>query len=481
MAATVAPSAAAAGHTPQSQSKWPGYRTLWRWHFYAGIFSIPFILWLSVTGSIYLFKPQIEAWLEQPYNHLAIGAQRHSPSEMVEAALAALPGSAFHAYELPATSTSAARVLIGKGADEYRAYVHPGNLRVLSVVNEEHRPMRLIFHLHGELLMGDRGSMLMELAASWAIVMIITGLFLWFPRQMRSMGGVAFPRLRAGKRIFWRDLHAVTGFWISLFALFLLFSGLPWSKSWGGLLKQLRQVSGKQQVAAQDWSTGSSSEASGRMARTRAGMALAAAGGGEHAGHMRHHGMRALQADELRVLDKSAPVVAALHLANPVLISPPTTRGGAWTARSDAQNRTLRANVSLDPNSGALISRQDFRERPWIDRAVGTGVAAHEGQLFGWPNQALGLFTTSGLILLSVSALRLWWLRRPSGVLGAPAPAAHSYRPSAAFLVTSICLCVYLPLLGVSALGVLLLERFVFRRIEPLRLWLGLPPAEVQA
>ena len=33
------------------------YRALWRWHFHAGMFCIPFVLVLALTGSIYLFKP----------------------------------------------------------------------------------------------------------------------------------------------------------------------------------------------------------------------------------------------------------------------------------------------------------------------------------------------------------------------------------------------------------------------------------------
>jgi hypothetical protein len=32
------------------------YRAVWRWHFYAGIFCIPLVIWLACTGSIYLFK-----------------------------------------------------------------------------------------------------------------------------------------------------------------------------------------------------------------------------------------------------------------------------------------------------------------------------------------------------------------------------------------------------------------------------------------
>jgi uncharacterized iron-regulated membrane protein len=36
-----------------SQKKaWPDRRAFWRWHFYAGILCIPFILWLAATGSI---------------------------------------------------------------------------------------------------------------------------------------------------------------------------------------------------------------------------------------------------------------------------------------------------------------------------------------------------------------------------------------------------------------------------------------------
>jgi uncharacterized iron-regulated membrane protein len=63
----------------------------------------------------------------------------------------------------------------------------------MQVVNENSRPMTVIFHLHGELLMGDRGSMIVELAASWAIVMIATGIFLWWPRGAARLAGILSP------------------------------------------------------------------------------------------------------------------------------------------------------------------------------------------------------------------------------------------------------------------------------------------------
>ncbi|MET0247669.1 MAG: PepSY-associated TM helix domain-containing protein, partial [Sphingomonas sp.] len=36
------------------------YRTAWRWHFYAGLIVLPVMLWLAVTGGLYLYKPEIE-------------------------------------------------------------------------------------------------------------------------------------------------------------------------------------------------------------------------------------------------------------------------------------------------------------------------------------------------------------------------------------------------------------------------------------
>src|SRR3546814_9164783 len=87
--------------------------------------------------------------------------------------------------------------------------------------------MAWVRSIHGQLLLGKRGSWLVELAASWAIVLVLSGLYLWWPRG-RGFAGVVWPRLKGGRRMFWRDLHAVTGFWISGLVLVLLATGLHW-------------------------------------------------------------------------------------------------------------------------------------------------------------------------------------------------------------------------------------------------------------
>jgi uncharacterized iron-regulated membrane protein len=451
------------------------YRTIWRWHFYAGLFCIPFVLWLSVTGSIYLFKPQIEAWLDRPYEQLATSGIRASAQSQVNAALTAVPGSMLNAYELPATDQSAVRVLVGRGADIVRVYVHPDTTQILKVVSEDDRFMRQIFRLHGELMLGDRGSIIVELAASWAIVMLITGLYLWWPRGSVGLAGIVYPRLRSGGRIFWRDLHAVTGLWVSFLALFLLVSGLPWTKSWGGMLKELREY-GSPAAVQQDWNTGRSSELA---ARASSNMTIASTPD-EHAMH--RHDSASTAATTMHAsygeIDRLIPIVQSLRLPAPVLIAPPSKAAPTWTARSETANRPERVNLVLDGETGAITQRTDFSQRPLLDRMIGIGVAAHEGQLFGWFNQALGLFTTAGLSLVSASAIVLWWRRRSPGTLGAPKTIPGT-RVTAGIILIIAVLGLLLPLLGASMLLVLISEKLLLRHIEPARRFLGLDGGSV--
>jgi uncharacterized iron-regulated membrane protein len=133
---------------------------------------IPFVIWPSLTGSIFLFKPQIERWLDRPYDNLSVSGPRATAEAQVKAALVAVPGSNLHSYELPTSPQSATRIIVGRNAEEFRVYVHPQTLQILNVISEDKRPMKIVPRLHGELLIGDRGSLIVELAASCAMVMV---------------------------------------------------------------------------------------------------------------------------------------------------------------------------------------------------------------------------------------------------------------------------------------------------------------------
>jgi uncharacterized iron-regulated membrane protein len=180
-----------------------------------------------------------------------------------------------------------------------------------------------------------------------------------------------------------------------------------------------------------------------------------------------------LTAADLAAIDVVAATVAPLGLEAPVVLAPAPEGKGRWTAKSTTANRPRRVDLVVDGGSGEIVRHEDFSTKHPIDKLVAVGIAFHEGRLFGWPNQLLLLLTAAGLVLVCISAVWLWLRRRDPGKLGAPPPGI-SPRRSVPLVATVVALGVLLPLFGLSLLAVLLLERFVLRRVAPVRTWLGL-------
>ena len=179
--------------------------------------------------------------------------------------------------------------------------------------------------LHGELLLGEPGAIAVELAGAWAIIMVVTGLYLWWPRANIGLAGVLYPRLSSGGRAFLRDLHAVTGIWLSFFALFFLITALPWTRS-GERASRPFAASGQQRERPQDWTTG---PASARRVAWRISEAPAAASRtstqsiARRSGHSEHAAMHA----PITGFDEIAAQAVPLGLADPVRSLRPRRRG----------------------------------------------------------------------------------------------------------------------------------------------------------
>jgi uncharacterized iron-regulated membrane protein len=438
------------------------YRTIWRWHFYASLFVMPLVLVLATTGAIYLFKPQLDRWEERGFSNLSTDGAV-SPNAQLAAVMDAHPGAQFHSYRLPARDGDAAVIHVGlaDGRTMRDVYVSPQG-DVLGRIDPERRISATVARIHGSLLIGKIGDWIVELAACWAIVMILTGLYMWWPRG-QGLGGVLWPRLAKGKRIFLRDLHAVTGFWVSGLALVLLTTGLPWASVWGDAFRLARAELGLVQ-GAQDWKTGS------------------------HAPHAEHDhdAMMKMQAAGIPLVGLSDMVAKAKleKLPHPVFVKPPGApeRFGpptpmAWTIKSEAQNRPLNRSISFDVATGKEMSRTGFADKHVIDRAVNYGIAWHEGQLFGWINQLVGVLTALGLITLVISGFMMWRRRKPVDALGAPIAPALPPKIRGVAVIIGV-MAILLPLLAVSLLALWLFDRLLLPRLPAFAIWLGVRPAQ---
>ena len=154
---------------------------------------MPLVIVLSLSGALYLFKPQVERWEERAYEGLPT-AGAVAPSRQVAAALASEPGARLVFYRLPERAGDAAMVHVAVPGQGMRdVFVSPRSA-VLGALDPDRRMIAVDRRLHGQLLLGKQGSWLVELAASWAIVMILSGLYLWWPRG-GGLAGVVWPRL----------------------------------------------------------------------------------------------------------------------------------------------------------------------------------------------------------------------------------------------------------------------------------------------
>jgi uncharacterized iron-regulated membrane protein len=191
--------------------------------------------------------------------------------------------------------------------------------------------------------------------------------------------------------------------------------------------------------------------------------------------------MQAAGASMAGLDDIVAKARAETALPYPVLVKPPGApdRPGptdmVWTVKSEAQNRPLNASITYDMATGKELSRKGFAEKHPIDKAIAYGIAWHEGQLFGWVNQLIGLLTALALITLVISGFVMWRRRKPESGLGAP-PIPSSPARSKAMVGTLLLLAAMLPLLAASLILLWLFDRLVLPRLPKLADWLGVSP-----
>ncbi len=326
----------------------------------------------------------------------------------------------------------------------FPAFVDPYTGRYLGAVGSTHWVAGLSRGLHGGWPINPFGSYLLELGASWAIVMILTGLYLWWPRGARGGAGVLYPRLREGVRTFWRDLHATVGVYFSLIVLAFLLSALPWTTLWGDvILKPLQRATGQVSPAAKF-----------------------AAGGGDHhhaaqpnAGphaHAAHDGDAALPLDELISLARAAGVSGALEIK-------PDASQGRVDIRSQRPRTSQEVLVRFDSRSGTMLGRAGWQDYPAIPKAVSTGIDLHEGRFFGRANQVFNTLVALSLVWLSVTGFIGWYKRRPAGAPAAP-PRRSGALPRTVMGGAAL-LCLLLPMFGASLLLLWLIDAVLGRHV----------------
>ena len=437
------------------------YSLAWRWHFYAGLFVAPFMILLALTGIVYLFKPQLDPLL---YDHLLNVTPSHhslSADEQLNRVQTSYPQGHVSQYLPPINPERSGQFVINNGGRELNVFINPYTGQVLGEQDAKLNLQAVARALHGELMIGTLGDRLVELAAGWGVVLVVSGLYLWWPRG-QSAAGILWPRLNRRGRLLWRDFHAVTGFWGAALLLFMLISGMTWTGFWG---KQYADLWNRFPVAM--WNDVPKSDIEARSLNSAARQTVPWAMentpmpvSGAHAEHMAHAARSSGPAAPGIRLQDVVDTATARQVEPGYSITLPTTASGVFTIAVFADDPRNDATLHVDQYTGTVLADVRWQHYSNVARATEMGVMLHEGKLFGSLNQIAVLLVCLMILLSSVSGLVIWWKRRPQGGLGVPA-LRHDLPTWKTGVVIMLALAIAFPLVGASLIVVWGLDRLL--------------------
>ena len=406
------------------------YRRLWRWHFYAAFLVIPFVMLQSITGTMYLWHDEWADWAHPELRFVTPAPTMASIDSQVAAAAALHPHAQATTLILAEDPSRSTQILFGGHHGEsnelpFPVFVDPYSARVLGDLSGWSWMPGWTRKIHGGWPLGDAGSWLLELGACWAVVMILTGLYLWWPRD-RGFIAALVPRVTQGRHILIRDLHGSVAVVFSVVILVFLVTALPWTKFWGDqVLKPIQNAVNQ-------------ASPFGDAMRARS---------------------KVLDGVQAMTLDEAVRQVRAAGVRGGLEIKLDGKPGTALSLRTRMPRTSQETALAFDRYSRETLVRTTWDAYPALPRAVATGVDLHEGSFFGRANQWFNTLVSLALVWISLTGLLSWWLRRPRGNLGAPLRA--EIRLPRWALGLGVGLCVLMPLLGLSVLGLWLLDRLV--------------------
>lgn len=448
------------------------YRAVWRWHFYAGLFVVPFLLILSLSGLLMLVSKPIEPLLHQELLNVKPQSQALPASVLLNKIREHYPHNSVLLYIPPRNNTASAQFSLqagaagdhgGHNAPSTTVYINPYNAEILGSLDPTTTFYEWIKTLHSSLYMGDVGDSLIEIAAGLAVLMVISGVYLAWPKEgWRSL----IPRVRLINREDWRRLHRTIGLLVAIPLVFFLVSGLAWTNVWGGKLVQA-------------WSSLPRFEAP-KNTQTQQVVEHEVVDHKSMNHEGTHHVPWTLEQTPMPMSKVSSAnfdvdavnIIATEQGFNHYRVHFPQGDLGGWTLSAttmagDITDPLVERTLHLDRSSGEVLADYKFADYPVMGMAMATFIPLHQGDL-GWWNVLLNLVLLAMVLFMIASGLVLWWKRRPKnlGKLGSPtAPPVISKLVGAVMLLVSLCF----PLSALALVVVIVLDSLLISRIKRLK------------
>ena len=209
-------------------------KSIGRIHLWLGLSSGLLVFIIAITGCIYAFQEEIQN-LTQPYRlveHQKLPVL--PPSKLRAIAEKELPGKKIHAV-LYAKPGKAAQAIFYNADPQYYflVYLNPFSGKVLKVKDAQAGFFPFILDGHFYLwLPHEVGQPVVATATLVFLVMLISGLMLWWPKNKKATKQRFSIKWSARWRRKNYDLHNVLGFYATWIAIILAVTGLVWGFEW---------------------------------------------------------------------------------------------------------------------------------------------------------------------------------------------------------------------------------------------------------
>ena len=350
-------------------------KTLFNLHLYAGLICGLFLLVASVSGLALAFRPELDPGQNADFWHLKSDTPRLPLDAIVHAAKAIYPNGKISYVHLKPSPTSADMVRFRDGEE---LFLNPFTAQQLEIRNRETAFFYVMEKLHRYLLLGKQGQWITGTASLALGVLIITGIYLWWPKKSKPLkASFTLDRKLHGRG--WNvNLHKVVGIYSSVIIAFAVFTGGAEYLNWVGKTYFPDLVGRDRELT----------------------LASSAPLGSK--------GAITFEAEWQKVQQDIGPY-------QDVHFGWPTQPGGAMTIEyvpAAAEHPNALSYLFLDGYTGEVLKRLPYAEQPAWSRFYMWLLPIHLGTVAGLPSRIMVITGVLGTMFLIVTGFWLYYRRK---------------------------------------------------------------------
>jgi len=343
-------------------------------HLWLGLATGMVVIIISITGALYIFEEEIRDYTQKDFRYVGLQQKPFVGLDKVISGFEKIsPKDPLRLIRIDDALPNATVEITSKKGKVY--YFNPYNAALVKKGSEDW--LEIVEHLHTSLLLGKTGEFIMNWSVVIFVLMLITGLILWFPGQMRLLKqSLTIKRKASFKRLNY-DLHNVLGFYASVVLLVTALSGLYFA------FKGVKN--------AASFFTGS---------KLGQGKAIVAA--------------KPLQIDSLPVRYNKIYTEAKIKYPGAISTSFSLRGKGELRLRMIYPYRWARNQNTFfyEEATGVMIRAKLYKDYNGADLIEATNYDLHTGRLLGLPNKILSFLAALIAASLPVTGFVIWWKKR---------------------------------------------------------------------